>query len=142
MKIEIICVGKLKKEIKDIYSIYISRIEKACSFNIIELKEKNIDLESEDIIKVMKSDFIKILLSPEGKIVNSHDYFGKLFSSHVKIQFIIGGAEGVNNAVFKNSDRILSFSQLIFPHQLFRVMLMEQIYRGICIINNHPYHKV
>ena len=142
MKIEIICVGKLKKEIKDIYSIYISRIERACSINIMELKEKNIENESEDIIKAMKSDFFKILLSPEGKLLSTHDYFGKLFSSYAKIQFIIGGAEGVNNNVFKNSDIIISFSHLIFPHQLFRVMLMEQIYRGICINNNHPYHKV
>jgi len=142
LKIDIISVGKLKKEFKDIFEIYKSRVDKTCIFNIIELKEKNINKESDDIIKLIKNDFFKILLSPQGKFIKSNDFFGNLLSINTKIQFIIGGAEGVNEKLFKNVDEAISFSNLIFPHQLFRIMLMEQIYRGICIINNHPYHKV
>lgn len=142
MKIDIICVGRLKKDFISIDRIYRERIKKMSELSISELKEKDICSESLDIIKKLRKDHYRVIFSPDGKKDISHDFFGKLLSSHSKIQFIIGGAEGVNEKVFTECDTTVSISPLIFPHQLFRVMLIEQIYRGMCIINNHPYHKV
>ena len=149
--IRIICVGKIKEEylnlaIKD----YLARINKYYRIEIIEIldegkldKISSLNKESEKILEKI-SDGYNILLDREGKLIDSMEFanvIDKAFISNSNINFIIGGSYGVNNLVKKKADLIISFSKLTFPHQLFRVILLEQIYRGCKINNNEKYHK-
>lgn len=142
--IKIICIGKLKeKYLTDACLEYIKRISKYTKIEIIELKDSNILEEKERILKHINKDYI-ITLDIEGSIIDSPTLAKKLDSiliSNPNIAFIIGGSEGLHQDIKKISNYSLSFSKLTFPHQLFRVMLLEQIYRSFKIINNETYHK-
>lgn len=143
--IRIICVGKLKESYwQDAVSEYVKRISRYHKMEIIELLDSNKDKEKELILsKINKKDY-NILLDINGDSLDSielADKFDKLFINYSNITFIIGGSEGVSDEVRENVDYRLSFSKLTFPHQLFRVMLLEQIYRIFKINNNETYHK-
>ncbi len=143
--IKIICCGKLKeKYLVDAVAEYSKRISKYTKLNIIELKDSNINIEKDDILRyIEKKDFI-ITLEIDGENINSSKLASKIesiFINYPNITFIIGGSDGIHDDVKKISNFALSFSHLTFPHQLFRVMLLEQIYRCFKINNNESYHK-
>jgi 23S rRNA (pseudouridine1915-N3)-methyltransferase len=114
--------------------------------NASEVMETQIKLkEAERILKNIKDDSYCIALAIDGKKYNSVD-----FARHIEklgvagksnIAFVIGGSLGLHESVLKRADEKISFSDMTFPHQLMRVILLEQIYRGYRIINNEPYHK-
>lgn len=143
--IKIICVGKLKETyLKEASLEYQKRIGKYTNLEIIELKDSNILKEKEEIMKyINQKDFI-ITLQIEGEMLDSHSFSRKIddiLMINSNITFIIGGSEGLHNDIKKLTNFALSFSRLTFPHQLFRIMLLEQIYRGFKILNNETYHK-
>ena len=147
--IKIICVGKIKENyIKEAINDYLKRISKYSKIEVISVsdynydKEKTIYEEGKNILsKISNSDYV-ITLEINGKQVDSLE-LSKIIDKNLfkNITFIIGGSYGLSNDVIERSNYHLSFSQLTFPHQLFRVMLLEQIYRSFKIINNETYHK-
>lgn len=151
LKINIISIGKIKeKYIIDGINEYKKRLSKYINFNIVELPESIdsdncIDLESDRILKLLdKSRGYNIVLDINGKMLDSIEFsnmISNLSIRHSEINFIIGGSRGVNNKLKNAVDYRLSISKMTFPHQLFRLILTEQIYRAICILNNIKYHK-
>lgn len=150
--IKIICVGKIKEKFfKEALEEYQKRLSKYTKINIIEVEDINLDneelikqKESELILKhIDKKDYI-ITLEIEGKQLSSIELSKKieeLEQINPNITFIIGGSYGLDNEIKEISNYKLSFSKLTFPHQLFRVILLEQIYRAYKIKNNESYHK-
>ena len=142
--IKIICVGKLKeKYLKEACFEYIKRINKYTKLEIIELKDSNILEEKDQILKYLHKEYI-IALDINGDILDSPTLAKKIDNillTNSNITFIIGGSDGLHADIKKHSDFCLSFSKLTFPHQLFRVMLLEQLYRSFKINNNETYHK-
>ncbi len=150
--IKIITVGSIKeKYLKDAIEEYKKRISKYTNLEIIEVKdeglveeEKSIKLEKEKIEKhLTEKDYI-ITLEIEGKEFTSIEFAEKLNNILIEnsnIVFIIGGSYGLSKEIKDKAKLHLSFSKLTFPHQLFRVLLLEQIYRAYKINNNESYHK-
>lgn len=159
MKITIISVGKIKeKYLKDAVCEYEKRLSRYCRLEIIEVddektpdgastaEESNIKLkEAERILKYVKEDSYIITLEISGKMYDSVEFARKLANLGIQgeghIQFIIGGSLGLHDKVCSRADMALSFSKMTFPHQLMRVILLEQIYRSYRINNGEPYHK-
>lgn len=151
--IKVICVGKIKEQyLKDGINEYLKRLQAFDNVSIVEVKEvntpdikKNIELEGKNIIeKINDNDFV-ITLEILGKKYNSlelADFIKEQFIyGNSKLCFIIGGSNGLSEEVRKLSKLALSFSNFTFPHQLMRLILIEQIYRAYTIINNKEYHK-
>jgi len=159
MRITLICVGKLKeKYLVQGVEEYSKRLSRYCTLEIIELAdEKTPDnasealediikrKEGERILKALKEDSYCIALAIEGSMLSSEELSNKINTlgtngtSHISI--IIGGSLGLSEEVLKRADYKLSFSKMTFPHQLMRMILLEQIYRAYRIISNQPYHK-
>lgn len=150
--IKLITVGKIKeKYLKDAILEYTKRISKYTKLEIIELQDYDYDnkqivleKEKENIIKHINSRDYVITMQIEGKNISSEDFANKIdkvFVTNPNIVFIIGGSYGLHDDIKKISNFSLSFSKMTFPHQLFRVLLLEQIYRAYKIINNESYHK-
>lgn len=150
--IKIICVGRLKEAyLKEAVLEYVKRLSKYTKVNIIEVNDISIgDIntilrkEQEEIIKFIEPKDFVITLEVEGNKLNSLEFAKKIdstFLNYSNIAFIIGGSYGLSDEVKKLSDYKLSFSNFTFPHQLFRVILLEQIYRAYKINNNEEYHK-
>lgn len=153
MKIKVIAVGKIKeKYFIDAIFEYEKRLKSLCDLKLIEVKEVNtLDInknkleEAKNILaKVDDNDYV-ITLEVQGDTLNSlelADFIKKHYTFSPKtLTFIIGGSDGLDESVIKASNMHLSFSDFTFPHQLMRVILLEQIYRSMMIINNKPYHK-
>ncbi len=143
--IKIICPGKIKeKYLREAINDYIKRISKYHKISIIEVNDSNINEEAIRILKfVDKRDYV-ITLEIDGNYIDSVEFackLDKIFITNSSICFIIGGSDGLSPDVKKRSDYALSFSPMTFPHQLFRVILLEQIYRAFKINNNETYHK-
>lgn len=150
--IKVICVGKIKEQyFKDSINEYLKRLQKYTKIEIIEVQDSKTDnpnqaiLEEEElIIKHLKEKDFIISLAIEGKQYNSIE-FSKIIENTLiissNIVFIIGGSCGLSEKIKEKSNKIISFSKQTFPHQLFRIMLLEQIYRAFRIINNETYHK-
>lgn len=143
--IKIICVGKLKeKYLIDLVNDYVKRVNKYHKLEIIEVKDSNIKDEALEIEKHIQSrDFI-VTMEITGNKLNSIDLSKKIDSwlmIYGNIIFIIGGSDGIDETIKKKSNYALSFSDLTFPHGLFRGFLVEQIYRSFKIMNNETYHK-
>ena len=147
--IKIICVGKIKETyFKDALKEYEKRLSKYTKLEIIELpdysydEKKEVVEEGKNILnKINEKDFV-VTLEINSKNLSSEelsDFINKNISRN--ITFVIGGSNGLSSSVLERSDYRLSFSKLTFPHQLFRVILLEQIYRSFKIINNEAYHK-
>ena len=98
--------------------------------------------ESEQIVKNLDENSLRILLDERGTQLSSPELSNKLFSGSKDINFVIGGAYGVDDSVNKSVDFTLSLSKLVYPHQLVRVILAEQIYRAYTISIGHPYHHI
>ncbi len=150
--IKIICVGKIKENYYvDAIEEYKKRLSKYTNIEIIELEdEKTTDKvvalrkESERILKHINNKDYIISLAIEGQQLDSVSLANKIdniYNSYSNITFIIGGSVGLSNEIKDKSNMLLSFSKMTFPHQLFRVILLEQIYRSYKINNNEEYHK-
>ena len=148
--IRIICVGKIKESFYlEAINEYLKRLSKYTKIEIVELsdlnydKEKTIKEESKAIISKLDNSY-NILMDINGNNLDSVSFANKinelLIDNH-NINFIIGGSYGVNDELKNIVNYRLSFSKMTFPHQLFRVVLLEQIYRAFKIINNEEYHK-
>jgi 23S rRNA (pseudouridine1915-N3)-methyltransferase len=158
IKITIIALGKLKeKYLREASAEYEKRLSRYCKLDIIELEpvrlnekpsQSEIDLalqkESEMIIKKIPAGSQVYSLCVEGKQFSSEDFAkrnGSIFSQGGSLTFIIGSSYGLDTKVKNLSDVRLSLSEMTFPHQLFRVMLLEQIYRSFKISEGSTYHK-
>ncbi len=152
MQIDLIVIGKLKeKSMRDMCSEYQKRLSSYCNLKIIELKDESGDSnivlkrEGEAIKKVLDEKSYIIVLDIDGKQLTSEQLSSKIEDvttyENSKITFLIGGSHGVCEDIKQKSNFRLSFSKMTFPHQLFRVMLLEQIYRQFKIAKNEPYHK-
>lgn len=159
MKITLICVGKIKeKYLNDAIKEYSKRLSKYCRLEIIEVADEKTDenasetlnlqvkdREGERILKHIKDSSYVITLEILGNMLTSPELADKIEKTGLvgksHITFIIGGSLGLSESVSKRSDYKLSFSKMTFPHQLMRVILLEQIYRSFRINNNEPYHK-
>ena len=150
--IKIICVGKIKeKYLVSAIEEYSKRLSKYTKIEIIELPDYDInnkdivlEKEKENILKHINNKDYIITLEIEGSELNSEEFakkIDKIFITNPNITFIIGGSYGLHNQIKNMSDFKLSFSKFTFPHQLFRVILLEQIYRVYKINNNESYHK-
>lgn len=143
--IKIICVGKIKESFyRDAIDEYMKRLSKYHKVEIIEVMDSNINSEKELILKkIDKKDFV-VTMEIEGKEISSVEFanfIDKTLMNYGNITFVIGGSAGLDNEVKSLSNYKLSFSKMTFPHQLFRVILLEQIYRSFKINNNESYHK-
>lgn len=159
MKITLITVGKIKeKYFTDAIKEYTKRLSRYCKLEILELAdEKTPDgaseaeelqikaKEGERILKSIKDNAYVFALAIQGKKLSSEDFADTInrlgIGGDSHLMFIIGGSLGLDERVLKRADRLISFSDMTFPHQLMRVILLEQIYRAYRIIQNEPYHK-
>lgn len=159
MNITLVTVGKIKeKYFRDAIAEYQKRLSKYCRLEIVEVAdEKTPDKASETeeaqirqreaarILKAVRDNAYCIALTIDGKkrdSVNLATHIEQLgLSGKSNLVFVIGGSLGLHDSVVQRADETLSFSELTFPHQLMRVILLEQIYRCFRIINNVPYHK-
>lgn len=150
--IKIICVGKIKENyLKEAIIEYQKRLQKYDKVQIIEVPDSKLDVptlaldeEKEHILKQISNKEYLITLEIEGKELSSTELSSKLenlYQNYSTITFIIGGSHGIHKEIKEKSNFSLSFSKMTFPHQLFRVLLLEQIYRSYKIIKNESYHK-
>lgn len=159
MRITIVCVGKIKEDFyRKAVSEYEKRLSKYCRLEIMEVQDEKTpdhagaameeqikEKEASRILKCLKEDAYTYTLEicgekPDSVAFAKHmEQLGIQGKSH--IQFVIGGSLGLHQSVSKAADRALSFSAMTFPHQLMRVILLEQIYRSYRIIMGEPYHK-
>ena len=154
-----IAVGKIKeKYLKDAITEYSKRLSRYCKLEIIEVADEKTPeqaseaveesiraKEGERLLKHIRDDMYVITLEIGGKMLTSEEFAEKIETLGVQgkssIAFVIGGSIGLGKEVLRQSDFALSFSKMTFPHQLMRVVLLEQVYRGYRIINGEPYHK-
>lgn len=159
VKITVISVGKLKeKYLKDAIAEYAKRLGKYCKLELLEVADEKIPdnagsaaesavraKEGERILKFVRDDAYVITLEIDGAHLSSESLSERIENLGIQgkshIIFIIGGSIGLGEEVRGRSDFALSFSKMTFPHQLMRVILLEQIYRSFRIINGEPYHK-
>ncbi len=159
MNITIVCVGKIKeKYLKSAIDEYTKRLSRYCKLNIVELSDEKTpdnasekeellikEKEGEAILKNIKDNMFLIALELKGAMMSSEELSNYIKDLGIRgesnIAFVIGGSLGLSKAVLERANYKLCFSKMTFPHQLFRVMLLEQVYRGFRIISNEPYHK-
>lgn len=159
MKITVVCVGKIKESYFTMgIEEYKKRLSKYCKLEIIEvLDEKTSEKaseaeelqikqkEAERLKKYIKEGAYLIALAIQGKQLDSIQFAEKIqkigIDGKSHIIFIIGGSLGLEDSILKQSDFLLSFSKMTFPHQMMRMILLEQVYRCYRIINGQPYHK-
>lgn len=157
MLITIVYIGSPNNSLRDISKEYEKRINqigksiglKNISYksiknsnkkNVIEKKEE----ETNKLIDEIKGQTLNILLDRAGTKLDSFEFSKLIFTqtgNNENIKFFIGGSEGIDQNYFNDFDKIISFGDLTWPHKMFKMMLLEQIYRSITIINKHPYHK-
>ena len=159
MNIDIVCVGRIKERyLTDAIAEYSKRLSRYCKLNIIEVADEKtpehasegVDRqikakEGERIAKHLKPGAFVIALAIDGQMLSSEGLAAKVSQLGIQgvshIQLVIGGSIGLDEAGLKRADYKLSFSKMTFPHQLMRVILLEQIYRAYKINAGEPYHK-
>lgn len=159
MNIKIVCVGKLKElYLKDAQREYLKRLSRFCRIEVVEVdeekapdeanaaqEEKVRQKEAERITKVLGKNTTTIALTLDGKEMDSLEFSREIknFMTGGKsdLSFIIGSSTGLDLSIINNADYKLCLSKMTFPHQLARIILLEQIYRAYKIINNETYHK-
>ena len=143
--IKIICVGKIKEKFyRDAIVEYMKRLTKYHKIVIDEVSDSNINQEKDLILKHINTKDYIITLEIDGNSMDSLEFasfIDKRLSINSNITFVIGGSNGLHDDIKKLSNYKLSFSKMTFPHQLFRIILLEQIYRSFRILNNESYHK-
>ena len=144
--IKIVCSGKIKEDyLEKMISDYKKRISKYHKIEIVEIKDENdLILEKQQIEKNINNKDYVIALTIDGKKLDSLNFakmIDNVFITNSTIVFVIGSSIGLHDDVIKRANLKLSFSDMTFPHGLFRAILLEQIYRAFKIINNETYHK-
>ena len=145
MQIDIICVGKVKEQyLRDAIAEYSKRLSRYCKLNILEERQIKAK-EGERIAKHIKPGAYVIALAIDGQQVTSEGFARKIDQLGIQgvshIQFVIGGSIGMDDEILRKANYKLSFSKMTFPHQLMRVILLEQVYRAYKINAHEPYHK-
>lgn len=159
MKITLVTVGKIKeKYFTGAIDEYSKRLGRYCKLEIVQVADEKTpdkasaaeemqikDREGERILARIKDGAYVIALAIEGQLLSSEQLADKIdqlgIGGHSQLVFVIGGSLGLSDAVLKRADYKLSFSKMTFPHQLMRVILLEQVYRAYRIISREPYHK-
>lgn len=159
MKISVLTVGKIKeKYLRDAIDEYSKRLSRYCKLQIIEVEDEKTpdgascaiemqirEKEANRLQKYLDEEAYLITLEIQGKMLDSEGFSKAIDEIGIRgknhIQFVIGGSLGLHESITKKSDLALSFSKMTFPHQLMRVILLEQIYRAFRISHNEPYHK-
>lgn len=159
MRVTVVCVGKLKEKYwKMAIDEYSKRLGKYIKLDFVEVSDEKAPenmsaadaesvkkIEGQKILKNIKDDVFVIVLAINGKMLSSEELSEFLNERMVRgdgnIVFVIGGSLGLSEEVLNRADYKLSFSKMTFPHQMMRVILLEQIYRAIKIMKNEPYHK-
>ena len=159
MNIRLVCVGKIKEKfMQDGIKEYMKRLKRYAQVDIVEIEDERApenlsdreveiikEKEGRKIISKVSPSSYKIALAIDGKQLSSEDLAGKIeglgLEGKSNLTFIIGGSLGLSNEVLGMVDYRLSFSKMTFPHQLMRIVLLEQVYRAFRIIKNEPYHK-
>ena len=158
LTINIICIGKIKESFfKDAINEYSKRLSKYCKLNIIELPDEKIpdkinqsiidnikEKECNNIISHLPKDTYLICLDLKGKELSSEEFSKELDTLSLmtsSITFVIGGSLGITTKLLSLSKKSICFSKMTFPHQLIRVFLLEQLFRGFKISNNETYHR-
>ncbi|MGN0242008.1 MAG: 23S rRNA (pseudouridine(1915)-N(3))-methyltransferase RlmH [Candidatus Weimeria sp.] len=159
MKITVYCVGKVKEKFfRDAIEEYLKRLSRYAKLEIVEVKDEKTpenaseaeetrikQIEGERLLARIPDSACVIALAIEGEELTSVKLAARLaelaISGKSQLAFVIGGSLGLSEEVMKRADYKLSFSRMTFPHQLMRVILLEQIYRSFRIINHEPYHK-
>lgn len=159
MKVTILCVGKVKEKFyRDGIAEFVKRLSRYCKLEIIEVADEKTaeeaseteirivkEKEGERLLKNIKDDAYVVCLCIDGKQLNSEELSEKIEKLGIQgtshIYFVIGGSLGLADEVIKRANFKLSFSPMTFPHQLMRLILLEQIYRAYRIMNHEPYHK-
>ena len=159
MKITILTVGKIKeKYLKDAIAEYAKRLSRYCKLQIVEVEDEKTpdgasaamedqikEKEAVRLSKCLDEEAFLITLEIQGKMLDSESFSKTMEQICLRgknhIQFVIGGSLGLHTSITERSDLALSFSKMTFPHQLMRVILLEQVYRSFRILNNEPYHK-
>ena len=159
MKITVLCVGKVKEKFfTDAIKEYSKRLSRYCKLEIVEVADEKTpdgaselvvsqikEKEAERMEKYLPDSAYVIALAIEGKKLTSEKLAEKIDSLGISgtshLVFLIGGSLGMSDRLLKPADYLLSFSDMTFPHQLMRVILLEQVYRSYRIIHGEPYHK-
>lgn len=153
MEIDILSIGgSMPSNLLDEYNKYIYRLPNFIQTRLIEIpiiasKKRTSDIvnkENSNLKNNIDNKKTIIALSPAGKSISSDDFAKEMHNamqSNKGLSFLIGGPEGLSDSLLQSSSKKWSFGKLTFPHMLVRVLLAEQIYRGYCILNNHPYAK-
>ena len=159
MKITVLCVGKIKEKYFTLgIDEYAKRLSRYCKLEIIEVPdEKTPDNASENeelqikakegdkILRYIKDNAYVIALAIEGKMLTSEELSEKMeqlgINGDSNVVFVIGGSLGLDKRILDRADYKLSFSKMTFPHQMMRMVLLEQVYRGYRIMKGEPYHK-
>ena len=159
MKITVITVGKLKETFyREAVSEYGKRLSRYCKLDIREVEDEKttegasekaqeqiLAKEAERILRFLPENACVITLEIEGRMYDSEAFAEKIQDLGIngvsQIVFVIGGSLGLHNTIKSRADLAVSFSKMTFPHQLMRVILLEQVYRAYRIINGEPYHK-
>ncbi|WP_455718448.1 23S rRNA (pseudouridine(1915)-N(3))-methyltransferase RlmH [Anaerosporobacter sp.] len=159
MKITVLCVGKIKEKYFTLgIDEYAKRLSRYCKLEIIEVPdEKTPDNASENeelqikakegdkLLRYIKDNAYVIALAIEGKMLTSEELSEKMeqlgINGDSNVVFVIGGSLGLDKRILDRADYKLSFSKMTFPHQMMRMVLLEQVYRGFRIMKGEPYHK-
>ena len=155
IKVNVVAVGKVKeKYFESGIAEYSKRLSAFCDFKIIEVEEENFKKTDDSLaLKTVEKEGEKILSKLSGKVVvltpegekKSSEGFAEIIKSAISkgenLTFVIGGSYGLSSAVKQKADKKISFSDMTFPHTLFRLMLTEQIFRSFTILNGKNYHK-
>lgn len=158
MKLKVISIGHLKNnpilEIQKDYESRILNLSKSVGIKNLEIKELPISKkssikerqkeEAKIISQHIKQDNLNVFLDGKGENINSVDISQIISESSFNgkdLVFFIGGPDGFDEKIIKVANKIISFGRVTWPHKLIRIMLLEQLYRGITILNNHPYHR-
>ena len=159
MKITLVTVGKIKEKFfEDAIKEYSKRLSRYCKLEVLQVADEKTpegaseavelqikEKEGQRILSLIRDDAYVIALAIEGKMLDSEELAERIeklgVSGISQIVFVIGGSLGLSAQVMKRADYALSFSRMTFPHQLMRVVLLEQIYRSYRIMNHQPYHK-
>ena len=158
MKLKVISIGQLKNnpilEIQKDYESRILNLSKSVGIKNLEIKELPVSKkssikerqkeEAKIISQHIKQDNLNVFLDDKGENINSVDISQIISKSSFNgkdLVFFIGGPDGFDEKIIKVANKIISFGRVTWPHKLIRIMLLEQLYRGITIINNHPYHR-
>ncbi len=154
IKVDILCVGKLKeKYLQEAVTEYSKRLKGYCKFSIIEVADEkinnnNLEVKQKEGVRILNKIADRayvIVLILEGEMFTSNEFSAYIEKVAIRgfshIVFVIGGSVGLSDEVVNRADMAISFSKMTFPHQLFRIMLIEQVYRAFKINNNETYHK-